>query len=285
MAQGLGLLDTGGSNVPKTSWFHRNIGFLKAIAKNLPFGETIAQALDIIDQVLGTGKISTIALDKPSADILDKWDATKFVPFYTQLLQILSKKVSDVKIDKVVRAQFANEILLKIAATKEYYINNGNEGLSNEGILNRLEYLDKMLTIISNHIIYPSELDINASIAELNLKFEQIDIHQNFKSIDLGLLQLPNLTDFDITATVFKVSSDINQFTPSPATAASNPPPTVNEIKDAIKNAGGSTEGIDNITPEASTITTSKIIKALGFLLIAIGLLSTSKKESSIKNQ
>jgi hypothetical protein len=280
MSKGLGLF----SGLKR--WIKKNVHIIAAVATVLGLPE-IGAALEAYNSMGGMDnwKISVEGLDQKSADILDAWDTNKFTPFYTELLHILSKNVNNKLLDKKTRAQFANEILIKIAAVREYYISNGNEGLSNDGVLNRLQYLDDMLNILTNRILSPSELDLKSLFAELNLAYTQTDITQNFKSINLGILQLTVANDFNVTATVFNISNDVNALTPSPATVASNPTPTIDDIKNVIETAGGSTAGIsNNPTPSPTTITKSTITKALGLLLIAIGLLSPSKN-SSIKNQ
>lgn len=283
MNKGLGLF----SGIK--GWIKRNLHIISAVCVALGLPE-ISAGLEFIHAQGGMDnwKISTGSLDQQSADILDDWDTNKFVPFYTELLHSLKNNVLAINSkDKKIRAQFANEILLKIAAVKQYYIFNDNEGLSNDAILNRLNYLDETLNLIIDQIFSPNELKPTLPIFQVITFYQQIQITQNFKSINLGILQLPVANDFNVTTTVFNISNNVSVLTPSPATVASNPTPTVEDIKNVIASAGGSTVGITSTNTNTNTptpIQTSTVTKALGFLLIAIGLLSPSKN-SLIKNQ
>ena len=261
---GLGLLDN------LRHWLHRNIKTIQLICDLIHLSE-VGVALGMMDDAGAFNKIITIDLDKASADILDQWDDKKYTPFYISLLHSLSNNVLNTKLSNEVRAQFANDILLKIDAVKSYYETNENTGLSLEGIAARLDYINKTTKIIVQRII---GYDFHPGIGDL---FNMIPIEQNFKSIDLSLLQVLSTTpDFNVSTNLFELSKNIEVLTPSPATVATHPPITPQEIENVIKSANN---GV--IPPPISTpIDKTTIAKVVGVLLISFGLMSSSKSKS-----
>lgn len=272
---GLGFLDG------FRKWLHRNIKTIQFICDFIHIPE-VGAALGMMDAITNIGnKITTIDLDKASADILDQWDDKKYTPFYISLLHSLSNNVLNTKLSNEVRAQFANDILLKIDAVKSYYETNENTGLSLEGIAARLDYINKTTKIIVQRII---GYDFHPGIGDL---FNMIPIEQNFKSIDLSLLQVLSTTpDFNVSTNLFELSKNIEVLTPSPATVATHPPITPQEIENVIKSANNGVipppTGIPaEVTPPTSTpIDKTTIAKVVGVLLISVGLMSSSKSKS-----
>ncbi len=277
---GLGFLDG------FRRWAHRNINAISAVCAFLGMPE-VGLALKSLDAITNIGnKITTIDLDTASADILDQWDDKKYTPFYVSLLHSLSNNVLNTKLSNEVRAQFANDILLKIDAAKSYYQTNENTGLSPEGISTRLDYIDSTTKIIVQRII---GYDLHPGIGDL---FNLIPIEQNFKSIDLSLLQVPStIPDFNVSTNLFELSKNIEVLTPSPATVDANPKPTPQEIKDIITNANTGVvpppTGDPAVvtppptgTPTSTTIDKTMIVKVVAVLLIGFGLMSSSKSKS-----
>ena len=249
-------------------------GFLHKLAKLAGavcpvLGMAIEAAAEIVDYA--NSKISVENLDPKDAVILTNWDTKKYTPFYLSLAHIVQNNILNSSLTIEVRAQFANYVLLKIDAVKAYYATNETTGLTSKGISARLEYLNDSLKNISETIMGN---DFSIGIGG---SFNMIPIEQNFKSIDLSLLQVPSTTkDFTVSTNLFELSKDIEVLTPSPATLATHPPITPQEIENVIESANN---GV--IPPPISTpIDKTTIAKVVGVLLISFGLMSSSKSKS-----
>jgi hypothetical protein len=271
---GLGFLDG------LRKWAHRNIHVISGVCSLLGMPE-VGALLELIDLSTNIGdKITTGDLDKASADILDQWDDKKYTPFYVSLLHSLSSNVLNTKLSNEVRAQFANDILLKIEAVKSYYLTYENSELSPEGVATRIDYIIKTTDIIVQRI-YGDDLHPG-----IGTEFNVVPIEQKFKDIDLSLLEIPStINDFIVTVNLFELSKDINVLTPSTTTVAANPKITPAEISDIINVANNgiaiSPKGVPGVvTPP---IDKTKIAKVIALLLIGVGLMLPSKSKSKSK--
>ena len=223
------------------AWVHRNIKTISTVVGN--FCPQLALAISALDSATYDMKITDADLPQSDQNILTPWDTNRFTPFYTDLSHSLQNNVLDKTKDLDTRIQFLNDIYLKIDATKAYYINNENTGLTSDGISNRLGYLDTCFQAIYDVVSQDSTLNI----------LPEVPITKNFKSIDLGFLAIPaSASDFSINSSVYQLTKG-NPVLPSQATVLITPKLTTEEIKTTIASVTGTTPNIT--TSNISTVT------------------------------
>ena len=252
------------------SWAHRNIKTISGIASLI--SPLLGQAIIALDSYINS-KITDSDLPQSDQDILTPWDTNRFTPFYTDLAHSLQNNVLDKTKDLTTRLQFLNDIYLKIDAVKAYYINNENQGLTADGIANRLGYLDTCFQAI---------YDVVGKDSTLNT-LPEVPITKNFKSIDLGYLAIPaTATDFDINSNVYQLSTG-TPVLPSATTIASTPKLTVEEIKNTIASVTGTTPVITTTPPANNSASTGKILLFLGIAYFALESLLSDEKKPTVK--
>lgn len=248
------------------NWFQRHYKAMVGIIA--PFCPALAGAIgaiggamDLYDQF---SKISVDDLSPADQAILIPWDTNKFTPFYADLAHNLQNNVLDKTKELNSRLQFLNDIYLKIDAVKAYYINNENQGLTADGIANRLGYLDSTFQGIYDVVSQDNTLN----------SLPEVPITKNFKSIDLGYLAIPTtVADFYINSNVYQLSTG-TPVLPSATTIASTPKLTTEEIKTTIASVTGTTPIIntDSTTTTTTTPTATNNSPSTGKILLFLGV-------------
>ena len=235
------------------SWVKRNIRTIASVASFIcpPVGAAINTAID--SGVFDDWKMDVSDLSPSDGAIIGPWDDNHFTPWYTSILYTIQNNVLNKALNITTRAQFANDVILKVTAVQLYYASYDTAGLSAKAINERLQYINAAINGIFDTIY--NDPDLTAFGDTYNF----VNVTKNFNSIDLSILAPPAANpDFTDTYQLYNVSTNVANLTPSVTTIAANPIPSVASIKatvEQIKGTGDLTEAapIGTITPASTT--------------------------------
>lgn len=217
----------------------------------------------------------TFTEDVPLAEqnLLDVWDSTKFLPFFTALCTVFQNKVLNTNLTVAERLRFFNDIVLKMEAVKWYYQNYDNQLLTTPGITSRNSYLVDIFQTVYD-VFYGSDLS----------GYPQEETYTSVNKADLSLLQIPNNYTNKVF-TVFYKEFDTVPATMPTVSAIQQATPTATQIQNVVSTAVAtvnSQPATNTVTNQATSSNTKKIglIPTLVFFMgSALALSWAFKKE------
>lgn len=227
-------------------WAKDNLDFVPGVTTVCNIGEAVLDGLNL--RIAFDGTIT------PAEEIiLDEWDLKEFTPFYANLLMNL-ENISKTTLSIDEKVKFVNQMLLKIDAVTQYYAQAPKRGLSANALKFRQSYIEDSFDAIRTHLSTLIFLET----------YDKVSITDN--TINVALNPLFILTNIDFTSSLYKVSDDVQELTPSVQLQSQNQP----TITIATNSSG---------EPVAVVNNKGNLLKIVGFSIIAIlGLRSAFKK-------
>ena len=268
------------------SWIKRNLKAIESIAAVICPQVAIAIGTADAAGFFDDWKMDVSDLSPSDGAIIGPWDDNHFTPWYTSLLYTVNNNILNKALNISTRAQFANDVLIKVIAVQSYYASYDKTGLSSGAINERLKYVNAALNGILDTIYNDTDL------TNFGDTYGFVNVTKNFNSIDLSILAPPVANpDFTDTFQLYNVSTNVANLTPSATTIATNPIPsvanikaTINQLKDddlevvGTTTTAGNTNTVANTpassvattnTPTTSTNTTAAASSSSGLKVIA----------------
>lgn len=215
-------------------WFHRNVKWIASVA--MVYCPPVGVAITTLSEAgaFDDWKMDVSDLSPSDGAIIGPWDDNHFTPWYSSILYVVQNNVLNKALNITTRAQFANDVIIKVTAVQSYYASYDKTGLSASAINQRLLYINVALNAVLDTIYNDPDL------TNFGNTYDFVNVTKNFNSIDLSILAPPIANpDFTNTYQLYNVSTNVANLTPSVTAIAANPIPSVASIKATVEQIKG----------------------------------------------